>query len=186
MTFKLIEWTPELDLSSFYEQARIRGFLNNSSQKSMIDCFNNERERNTWILYQDSNPIGSVAAHSFDDVMPNSYRICARTCTFAEARPSDGLITIKKLILEHQNLTAQFFIPQCIEWVNSRGKIYITSNDSKVGKQRAVHTIYFPQLEKINTVTRVKDVLYRGTVQTVWELNVEEFKKQLEKYPRWN
>jgi hypothetical protein len=86
---KLKEWDPSLDLTEFYSEATRRGFVNNSSQKAMIDCFRNEKEWSVWILYDNDRAIGSVAAHSFDDVMgPNSYRILTRVCTFAESRPS--------------------------------------------------------------------------------------------------
>jgi len=184
--YKIVPWSQELDLTEFYAEANRRGFVNNSSQKSMVDCFNNEREKQVWILYQDDRAIGSVAAHSFDDVMgPDSYRICARTCTFAEARPSSGLVTVNRLIKEHQNLTAQFLIPTCMAWTPPWADLYITSNESKEASQRLVHNIYFPTLEKQGTVTRVKDVEYRGHIQTVWRLNCFEFVRQLELYPRW-
>ena len=181
----LVEWTPELDLSDFYAEAAHRGFVNNSSQKAMIDCFHNEREWNAWILYEDDRAIGSVAAHSFDDVIPNSYRILARVCTFAEARQSKGLITPKRLVAEHQNLTDQFLLPKCIEWVAGRGRMFATSNASKEASQRLVHSYYFPTLEKIGVVTKIKDVHYRHTDQTVWEIHADKFFENLVKYPRW-
>ena len=106
--FKLVEWHKDLELSEFYTEADRRGFKNNSSQKAMIECFHNEREWNAWILYNDNRPIGSVAAHSFDDVMPGGYRILTRVCTFAEERKDKGLITPKRLVAQHQNLTDQF------------------------------------------------------------------------------
>ena len=48
--FNLVEWSPNLDLTQFYAEATRRGFINNASQKAMIDCFANEREWNVWIL----------------------------------------------------------------------------------------------------------------------------------------
>jgi hypothetical protein len=184
--FKLIEWSSSLDLTDFYKEASLRGFVNNSNQKIMIDCFQNEKEMNAWILYQDEKPIGSVVAHSFDDVMgENSYRVLTRVCTFAEARQGHGLITPKRLVGEHQNLTDQFLLPQCIEWVNGRGRMFSTSNESKEASQRLVHRYYFPTLEKLGIVSRIKDVLYRGITQTVWEIHPDEFYTNLERYPRW-
>jgi hypothetical protein len=181
----LVEWTPKLDLSDFYAEATRRGFVNNSSQKAMIDCFQNEREWNAWILYEDDRAIGSVAAHSFDDVIPNSYRILTRVCTFAEARQSKGLITPKRLVAEHQNLTDQFLLPKCIEWVAGRGRMFATSNKSKEASQRLVHSYYFPTLEKLGIVTNVREVHYRHTDQTVWEIHADKFLENLERYPRW-
>lgn len=184
--FKIIEWNKNLDLDHFYSEATRRGFVNNSSQKAMIDCFRNEREWNAWILYNGDRAVGSVAAHSFDDIMPGGYRILTRVCTFAEERKSTGLITPKRLVAEHQNLTDQFLLPQCIDWVAGRGRMFATSNASKEASQRLVHSYYFPTLAKLGIVTKIKDVHYRYTDQTVWEIHPDKFFENLEKYERWS
>ena len=184
--FKIIEWNENLDLDYFYSEATRRGFVNNSSQKAMIDCFRNEREWNAWILYNGDRAVGSVAAHSFDDIMPGGYRILTRVCTFAEERKSTGLITPKRLVAEHQNLTDQFLLPQCIDWVAGRGRMFATSNASKEASQRLVHSYYFPTLAKLGIVTKIKDVNYRHTDQTVWEIHPDKFFANLEKYERWS
>lgn len=183
--FKLVEWHKDLELSEFYTEADRRGFKNNSSQKAMIECFHNEREWNAWILYNDNRPIGSVAAHSFDDVMPGGYRILTRVCTFAEERKDKGLITPKRLVAQHQNLTDQFLLPQCIEWVAGRGRMFATSNASKQASQRLVHSYYFPTLAKLGIVEKIKDVHYRHTDQTVWEIHPKKFYENLGQYERW-
>jgi hypothetical protein len=183
--YKVLDWTPDLDLQEFYTEAENKGFTNNSSQKVMIDCFLKEERWKAWILYQDNRAVGSVVAHTFADVMgPGSYRVLARTCTFGAARPNGGLITPKKLIAEHQNLTDQFLLPACIEWTGKQN-IYATSNDSRVASQRLVHRHYFPTLETLGIVERVKEVYYRYTDQTVWKINADKFLKNLERYPRW-
>ena len=184
--FSIKEWTPKLDLSNFYAEASRRGFINNSNQKSMIDCFRNEREWNAWILYEDDRAIGSVAAHSFDDVVPGGYRILTRVCTFAEGRKGAGLITPRRLVAEHQNLTDQFLLPQCLEWVGNKGRVFATSNKSKEASQRLVHSYYFPTLEKIGVVSKhIDNVHYRHTDQTVWEIHPDKFYANLKLYPRW-
>jgi hypothetical protein len=183
--YKTVEWHEGLDLTNFYNEASRRGFINNSSQKAMIDCFRNEREWNAWILYNNNNAVGSVAAHSFDDVMPGGYRILTRVCTFAEERKGAGLITPKRLVAEHQNLTDQFLLPQCIEWVAGRGRMFATSNASKEASQRLVHSYYFPTLAKLGIVSKIKDVHYRHTDQTVWEIHPEKFFANLERFERW-
>ena len=182
--YKLVDWSVDLDLTDFYAEAAQRGFENNSSQRAMIDCFDNELKKKVWILFQDDKAIGSVAAHSFDIMGPNSYRVLARTCTFGTARPHSGLITRQRLIAEHQNLTDQFLLPACIEWAG-KDNIYATSNDSRVASQRLVHRYYFPTLEEIGIVEKVKDLNYRNTDQTVWKINADAFLKNLERYPRW-
>lgn len=185
--YKIIEWNEKLDLSEFYAECSKRGFINNSSQKMMIDCFKNEKEWNAWILYKDSKAIGSVVVHSFDDMMgPNSYRILARTCVLDGVVNGGGLGTPRKYIQQHQNITCQFFIPLCIEWCGKGNKLYATSNESKEASQKLVHNIYFPLLAKQGEFKKIKNIYYRYTNQTVWQLDPDKFLENLSKYPRWN
>jgi hypothetical protein len=186
--YKIVPFTDDLDLSNFYYEASIRGFTNNSSKKSLVDCFINEREKQVFILYFNDIAIGSVGAHSFDDVMgKNSYRIAARTCVFTNYLDKDynkALRTIS-VITKHQNPTAQFLIPACLNWVPENSKLYITSNESLVGTQRLVHKIFGPAMEKQNVMKRIKEVFYRGSIQTVWEFFPKEFLIQLNNNKRW-
>jgi hypothetical protein len=184
---KIVKWTPDLDLTEFYKTATERGFINNLSQRVMIDCFSNEKEFQAWILYFNDKAVGSVVAHSFDDVMGNnSYRILSRVCTFNDTSLNKGLITPKKLVAEHQNLTDQFLLPACLEWTGGRGSVYATSNKSEYASQRLVHSYYFPTLEKLGIVKKIKEVNYRNTDQFVWEIFPDKFYKNLSKYPRWS
>lgn len=186
--FTVIPWSTDLDLSYFYNRAEEKGFLNNCNQKVLIDCFNNEKEKQVWILYYNSKPIGSVAAHSFDEIMgKGSYRIAARTCVLTDEIDGSygkALRTIR-VITEYQNPTAQFLIPKCIEWAPPASKLYITSNENSVGTQRRVHKIFGPALEKQGVLKNVGQVFYRGTMQTVWQLYAEKFLHQLDRFPKW-
>ena len=181
--YTVVNWSEELDLGEFYKEAGTRGFANNASQKAMVDCFRNEPEWAVWILYQDDKAVGSVAAHSFTHMGPNAYRVLARTCTFGTARQNGGLITPRKLIAEHQNLTDQFLLPACINW--AKGELYATSNESAVASQRLVHRHYFPTLAKLDIVERVCEMNYRNTDQTVWRIYPDKFLANLERYPKW-
>ena len=183
--FEIKKWEPNLDLTEFYTRASQRGFVNNADQKSMIDCFRNEREWNAWVLYYNENPVGSVAAHSFDIMGPDSYRVLTRVCTFGEQRNHKGLIKTKKLVAEHQNLTDQFLLPACISWTGCEKNLYATSNNSSEASQRLVHKFYFPTLEKIGLVKRKTEVKYRGLKQTVWQIFPKEFLNHLNQFPRW-
>jgi hypothetical protein len=183
--YTVVKWTEDLDLTDFYSEAEQRGFANNTNQKVMIDCFRNEEQWAAWILYQDDKAVGSVAAHSFKEMGPDAYRVLARTCTFGTARQNGGLITPKKLIAEHQNLTDQFLLPVCIDWVPPWGDIYATSNESTVASQRLVHRHYFPTLAKLGIVERVCEMNYRNTDQTVWKFDTQKFYENLERYPKW-
>lgn len=185
MTFKIVEWNSNIDLSDFYKGADERGFHNNSSQRMLIESFKNEKKWNVWILYHNGEAIGSVAAHSFDDIMgENTYRIAARTCVFSDKLDMKSLRT-RNQIITHQNVTSQFLIPACLDWVPKDARTFITSNESEIGTQRLVHKIFCPAMESTGQMKRIKEVFYRGTEQTVWELYPEKFNKELNKFPRW-
>ena len=186
--YKIIPWSSDLDLTNFYQEAAARGFNNNASEEMLVGSFKNEREKQIWILYFNEEAIGSVAAHSFDDVMgPNTYRIAARTCVFTNkiTGPYGSALRTKAVIIENQNPTAQFLIPACIEWVPKGSRMFITSNESSVGTQRRVHNIFGPLMERQGMMKRIKEVDYRGHKQTVWELFPDKFYDQLNKHPRW-
>ena len=188
-SYKVVPWSSDLDLSKFYQEAERRGFVNNSNQKMLVDSIAKEREWAVWILYHNNQAVGSVAAHSFDEVMgPNSYRIAARTCVFTDRLTGvygNALRTIS-VITKHQNPTAQFLIPVCIDWCPKGSTMYITSNESKIGTQRRVHNIFGPALEKQGVMKKIKEVNYRGTDQTVWQFDSELFYQQLNSYGRWD
>jgi hypothetical protein len=187
--YSMIKWTEDLDLTDFYKNAAERGFKNNSSQQMLVDCFRKEREWSTWILYKDIIPIGSVAAHSFDEIMgDNSYRICARTCVFTDMISGiyGKALRTAKVITHNQNPTAQFLMPTCIEWTPKNSNLYLTSNKSEIGTQKKVHYVFCPLMEKIGILKRVKNIYYRGTNQTIWKLNRDKFYEVLNRYPRWN
>jgi hypothetical protein len=178
--YKVIPWSAELDLTDFYSEAAKKGFVNNSSQRSIIDCFKNEKKWQVWILYYNNQAVGSVAAHSIDE----GYRICARTCVLTHLLPTNTIRT-RNQIVNHQHITAQFLMPVCIDWVGNAGNMYITSHPSEVGTQRLVHTIWGPSLEKTGVLTRAFEKEYRGHVQTFWQLNSSVFLEQLEKV-KWD
>jgi hypothetical protein len=182
--YSLVKWDPSLDLKEFYTEASRRGFTNNDSHFTMIERIQRERECAIWILYYNDRAVGSVAAHSLD-ILPNAYRICARTCLFTDRLPLHQLRGLNYTVKQHQNITAQFFIPQCIEWAGADKNLYITSHSSDIGTQRLVHKIYCPALEETGALERACELDYRGHVQTFWKLNVPTFLEQLDSLPRW-
>jgi hypothetical protein len=189
MTYKIVKWTAELDktLTSFYAEADRRGFVNNANRQMLVDSLSREKEWAVWILYYNDRAVGSVAAHSFPEMGEQCYRIAARTCVFTDLLPGvygDALRT-KSVITKHQNPTAQFLIPACLEWVPCGTRVFITSNESRVGTQRRVHNIFGPLLEKQGTMKRIIDMRYRGTDQTVWEFFPKIFWEQINQLPRW-
>lgn len=186
--YKVVPWTSELDLTEFYATAASKGFDNNSSQQKLVNCFDNESEKQVWILYYNDKPVGSVAAHSFDVMGTNSYRIAARTCVFTNHSDdlyNKALRTIN-VITHHQNPTAQFLIPACIDWTPKGSNLYITTNENSVGTQKRVHRIFGPALEKKGLMKKISTLEYRGVQQTVWQLFPDKFLEDLDRYPKWN
>lgn len=183
--YKIIPWSSKLDLDEFYKTAKEKGFENNASQQMLVDCFQKEREKQVWILYHNDYAVGSVAAHSLDLFEEKSYRICVRTCVFTDKLPILTLRSRKRTIQQHQNITAQFFIPTCIEWAGKDSTLYISTNESPVGSQRLVHTIYCPALAETGALIKQHELMYRGHVQTFWKLNSKIFLEQLSQFPRW-
>ena len=183
--YKMAPWSPEIYLTEFYDLALKKGFLNNASQKAMIDCFNNEKEKQVWILHYNDRPIGAVGCHSLEVMGANAYRICARNCVIAEIAGEIGMATRNNAIRKHQNFTDQYYIPACIEWAGRDKDLYITSNESEVASQRLVHRIYCPTHAERGLLVNTGEKEYRGTTQTFWRLDVDRFYEELNKFPRW-
>lgn len=182
--YKVIPWSADLDLHEFYAIAKDKGFENNASQRMLVDCFNNEHVKQVWILYYNDVAVGSVAAHSFPEMGEDAFRIAARTCVFTDMLPTNTLRT-RNQIVTHQHVTSQFLIPTCIEWCPPWADLYITSNENDAGTQRLVHNIFGPAMEATGQMKRIKDIQYRGTLQTVWQLFPDKFLEELNRYPRW-
>jgi hypothetical protein len=182
--YKIVPWSSELDLTEFYATAEEKGFTNNASQKMLVDSLAKENSWCVWILYYNDRAVGSVGAHSFPEMGEDAFRIAVRTCAFTDMLPMATLRT-RNQIVTHQHVTSQFLIPACIEWTPPWADLYITSNESSVGTQRLVHNIFGPAMESSGQMKRIKEIEYRGTQQTVWQLFPDKFLEELGKYPRW-
>lgn len=185
--YEIKEYDENLDLTYFYEKCKEKGFINNSSKSKLIKNLNKEKEFKLWILYYNNKPIGSTALHNFEDVMGlNSYRICARTCVITEDTHLQTIRTLSKTILQHQNITSQIFIPICLDYLKNKRKVYITTCDKDIASMKGVHNVYAPALSKKGILIKVKDVYYKGTQQTIWELINDVFTKDLNNYTKWD
>ena len=107
--YEIREYQKDMDLSFFYKRCQQKGFTNNDSQKSLIDTFEKQKFYKLWVLFYNNMPVGTTAAHDFDDVMgENSYRICVRTCVLSELLPIKHVRT-KDGIINHQNINRTKF-----------------------------------------------------------------------------
>ena len=182
--YEVIKFSEDMNLDAFYDKAKKQGYENNSNKKIMVDSLKGERASQVFIMFYNNNPVGSVACHSFDIMGDNSYRICARVCVLTKELPELNLRTINH-IKTGQHYTAQFLIPACIDWCPKNADLYITSNKSEVASQRLVHQLYMPALEESGQVSYVKDVYYRGHVQSIWKFHTDVFFKILNDNPKW-
>lgn len=185
MSYRLIPFSEDLDLTEFYAECSRRGFENNSSQKAMFDCFKNEREWAGWLLEYQGEIIGGVCCHSFDDVMgPGSYRLLARTVCFTD-RSHKPMHNVRGFVFKHQCVASQFYMPVAIAWAGTDKKFYGTSNANSVGTSRISHNIWFPKHVEQGTFYKAKDAFYRGWNQSIWGLNLDIYFEQLKKFPKW-
>jgi hypothetical protein len=183
--FYIQEYNKDLDLSEYYQLAHERGFHNNDSQDKLVKTWQHMDRWQVWILYYDQQIIGSIAAHSLEElgILGDAYRIAARTCTFDDLTGQrKTLRTANTIIAKHQNLTAQLLLPLCIEWAGKNKDLYISSNENDTGTQRYVHRLYCPGLRKIGVLADPMDLEYRGAIQSFWRMNVDEFYNQMEEH----
>lgn len=183
--YQLIPWTPDLDLDEFYRECARRGFPNNASKRALVDGVLKYPKSQLWILYSNGVAVGSVGAHDLDIFGPNAFRICVRTCVLTDKTHIPHIRTKAVTIEQHQNITAQLYIPACIEWAGRDKDIFISTHESEHASHKAVHRLYMPSLVRIGVAENYRTQVYRGHEQTFWKINVEEFYNQLMKYPRW-
>lgn len=178
--YKLLEYSSDMDLTEFYKEASSQGYINNSNQKIMIDAFKNEERAQVWILFKEDKAMGAVAAHTFPEMGENSYRILTRTCAVGGMMHSAGSMGKMK---RNEDITSRFYVPKMIEWCGKDSNMYCTTNDLEGGSQRAVHRVWLPIMAKQRLFTKIKEIDYRGVVQTVWKLNPDNFLQHLKNNP---
>jgi hypothetical protein len=183
--FKLIDYSTDLNLDTFYQNARSRGYDNNGSESILVNSFRNEHDFKLWILYYNGIAVGSTATHSLG-ILPNSYRICVRTCVFTDLLPTHHTLRTINNIRQHQHVTAQFFIPACVLYCPIESDLYITTHSSEIASQRLVHEIFCPTLAEQGCLEKTHELDYRGHVQTFWKLDKFKFMQQLDQFPKWN
>jgi len=183
--YQIQEYNNSIDLSSFYDCCLQKGFINNASQKRLVDTFKNQKYFKLWILFYNNVPVGSTVAHDFDEVMgEHSYRICARTCVLSDQLPIKHIRT-KDGIVHHQNICSQIFIPVILKTLPQDSKYYITSSNKDEASMKQVNSIWTKLLAKQGVLKETKNVFYRGADQTVWQLMTEVFLEQLDAHTKW-
>lgn len=181
----MVPWSANLDLADFYLECERRGLHNNSSKAALVDGVLKYPHSQLWILYHNGIAAGSAGAHNLDMFGPNAYRICVRTCVLTDRAGITRVRNLRNGIKQHQHITAQFFIPTCIEWAGKDKDLFISSHRSAEASHRSIHEICMPALEEVGVAENFGEYYYRGHEQTFWKINVGEFYAQLDMYPRW-
>lgn len=177
--FSLKMWTTEIDLTDFYCEAAIRGYINNDNKKMLIDSLASTDNFSLWILYYNDSIVGTSASHLLE-IAKNSYRICARTAVLTSKIPVRNFN--KNTILKHQNVTTQIFIKNFIDQLPTNADLIITTNNSTEASQLQVHRTYCPMLERLNVLTDKGTFNYRGHNQTFWNLDRQTLLNQIDYY----
>jgi hypothetical protein len=185
--FHIQKYNENLDLAEYYRLAHERGFYNNDSKEKLVDTWLHMDRWQVWLLYYNEQVVGSVAAHSLEELgmLGNAYRIAARTCAFDDLTGQrKTLRTVNTIFTKHQNLTAQLLLPLCIEWAGKDKDLYISTNENDIGKQKYVHKLYCPSLKKMGILVDPVELEYRGAIQSFWKFNTDVYYKQL-KHNQW-
>jgi hypothetical protein len=159
------------EIFTFTEKCAHQGMVNNQSIDAMkIGRWGNDSEA-WWCTWIDGQIISISGCCTFDEYMPNYWRLMFRTATLKEyrGRAPGSIRTIKTDFNWGQILPYQF------EFAKSMGaeKLVFTTNSTKDGERnsfrtnRAVRTVLEPQgIVKLLE----EDVEIFNTVQNVWEL----------------
>jgi hypothetical protein len=180
------------DLTFFFQEAEKKRFFNNSSANMLLSTIEkDEDEAVLFLLYNNDRIIGTTVAHSLRELGilgEDAHRIAARICVLSHLvqgpRLHTSLRSIKQAPKPHDHPSAQFLIPACIEHCGRDKPMYISTNASSVGKQKAVHTKWAPEWQRRGYLEEPIELEYRGSFQSFWKFNVDNFYKEMED-ERW-
>ena len=189
--WKLEVYDGSQDLTDWYNAAERKKYYNNSTPEMLLSFLNTEDDAKLFLLYYNNCIVGNVAAHKLSTLGilgKNAYRIAARICVVHDLidgqREFKSLRSVKHHI-NHDHVAAQFLFPACIEFAGKDNPLYISTNNSKVASQRAVHERWAPYWKSIGLLDNPIELEYRGTFQNFWKLNVSRFYETL-KEQRWS
>jgi hypothetical protein len=173
--FKVVNWTPDLDITDFYDEAKKRGYHNNDSYESMIKPFEDLEDTKILILYYDNKTVGCSISHPFLD----GYRIFTRLCVFTDLTPFRRCGTVKAF-KEHQHVTPRFFLP---EHAKLNAPLYFTTHPEDTAKMQSMHKLVTSWLSQCEVIEHYDNIEYRGSTQSVWKVNTEKWLDDMNKYP---
>jgi hypothetical protein len=169
------EYHPDMDLTSFYEEARKRKRYNNDSYESMIKPFEGIDNVKILILFYSGVPVGVSMAEPFLD----GFRIFVRLCVFNHLVPKRRSGTVEAF-KKHQHITARFFLP---EHAKLNAPLYLTTHPSATAKMQSVHSRATKWFSEIGVIEYYTTREVRGSQQIVWKVNADKWLRQMEEQP---
>jgi tetratricopeptide (TPR) repeat protein len=166
------------ELLSLYERLRSgngSGFLSEESFERIVDHFDD----------QDAIPKAMEAVELGIQQFPYSSSLLVKKADLliATRQYSRALSLLDKAeILDKNDIDIYILRTDAYLALDQQSKA-VTLLEEAI--QQFVHSYYFPTLEKLGIVTNIKEVHYRGTDQTVWQIHGDKFLENLNRYPRW-
>jgi len=146
------------------------GYVNNASIEKMrlLWCKCNGEY---WCATQDNKIVAVAGVHTFPEMGPNAWRILFRGCELPGESNFKGLSKG-----DWKSITQRDFIPIFIDYCDS-DELYITTNIEGSGHHMRNHRL-MGLLAKQGILIKIKDCIINNTLQTVWQLNINEYIKR--------
>ena len=180
--FEIKLYNSDIDLSEFFIEAEKKKFYNNSIHEILIDYIQKYEDAKMWCLLYNGKVVGTVVAHKLQELGilgKDAYRIGARTCVLTHLIGKSRVKSLKGKRDIHYSHASQFLLPACIEGVGRDKPLYLSTHTGNVGSQNKVHNFWAKHFHKANILQRPIELEYKGTFQTFWKVNVDEFYKTL-------
>lgn len=162
----------DYDLTHFYSQCKLHGFVNNTSDERIRRHFVRDRFGCLFGLEKQGQLIACAGCHELPEVSENAFRIQFRGCELP------GTDVKKSLAKSHFNSsTFRELIPYQIEWCGHFGsnELYLTTNlDNK--NHRAMQLIAQQGYLRLHETK-----MLFGVEQAIWRFNIEKYIEERKK-----
>ena len=179
--WKLEIYNGTQDLEQWFQDASAKNYVNNSSQKMLLDYLQNEEDTTLFLLYNNNRIVGNFVTHklrSLGILGANAHRIAARMCVINDhIQGPRKIIGLRSMNAEncHDHINHQFLYSVGIRYLGLDTPMYVSSHPSAVGSQKIVHNKYCPKLKEIGLLEEPIELEYRNHFQYFWKLNTKKW-----------
>lgn len=173
---KQYEPTQKDELVEFCSKCSKLSYFNNMSLQAMKLDWCLSKNGQFFLTYYDNLLIGLSGCHPLPQVDHNVFRILFRGIELPEFRNIFNIVSKTHMT----SIPFYYHIPLQIEWARKQGakKFVVTTNWDNPDGIRSMSKSHrvFQLLEKQNIVScLIKEMTLYETVQSVWELNVDNY-----------